>query len=433
MKQTLLVIPHEWLGWPLQVAWWLLLLALAIWTAQREGWVRGAWGKAVGQLVPLGLGVSLLLYLVVPFLEVVGINPVDPLGPPIPLGLAIRGYGVCLTLAIVAAVGLVLQRAIQLQLNVDRLLSLCFWMVVIGIVGARIFYVVQKWDQFQFVDLRQFLVTLTDMTKGGLVVYGSLFGAAAVLAFSERIWKLPARLVLDVVAPAMLLGLAIGRVGCLLNGCCYGGECQPEYPLAIHFPVGSPAYFDQLQQGRLLGLRGEWEPDAEFPLRVTEVEPGGLAAGLGLPIEVGQRLRVLSPGSDYLVASKSGEIDLPLRVSIEREGIPGTLEVPFASLPERTLAMHPAQIYATISALLVAAVLWFAFPWRRFDGQLFVWMLVLYPLCRLLEEVIRSDELGIWGTPLTISQWISVGLLVAGLGLWWVLQRRPVLTWRVAT
>jgi phosphatidylglycerol:prolipoprotein diacylglycerol transferase len=94
--------------------------------------------------------------------------------------------------------------------------------------------------------------------------------------------------------------------------------------------------------------------------------------------------------------------------------------------------MHPAQIYATISALLVAAVLWFAFPWRRFDGQLFVWMLVLYPLCRLLEEVIRSDELGIWGTPLTISQWISVGLLVAGLGLWWVLQRRPVLTWRVA-
>jgi len=59
-------------------------------------------------------------------------------------------------------------------------------------------------------------------------------------------------------------------------------------------------------------------------------------------------------------------------------------------------------------------------------------MLVLYPLSRLLEEVIRSDELGIWGTPLTISQWISVGLLAAGVGLWLVLRSRPVLTWRVS-
>lgn len=427
MKQTLLVIPHEWLGWPLQLAWWLLLFALGAWTLRRDGWA-----KTAGQLLPLGLGVSLLLYLVVPFLEVGGINPADPLGPPIPLGLAIRGYGVCLTLAIAAAVGLVIRRAAQLQMNLDRLLSLCFWMVVIGILGARVFYVVQKWDQFQFVDLRQFLVTLADMTKGGLVVYGSLFGAAAVLACSERIWKLPARLVLDVVAPAMLLGLAIGRVGCLLNGCCYGGECRPEYPLAIHFPVESPAYFDQLQQGRLLGLRGDWSPEAVYPLRVTEVETGGLAATLGLPIEAGQRLRILTPGGDYLAASKAGQIDLPLRVTIEREGMSGALEVSVERLPDRTLAMHPAQVYATISAVLVAAVLWFAFPWRRFDGQLFVWMLVLYPLCRFLEEVIRSDELGIWGTPLTISQWISVGLLGAGLGLWWVLSRRPVLTWRVA-
>ncbi|MFN5322719.1 MAG: prolipoprotein diacylglyceryl transferase [Planctomycetota bacterium] len=427
MKQTLLVIPHEWLGWPLQLAWWLLLLALGGWAARREGW-----GKAAGQFVPLGLGVSLLLYLVVPFLEVSGINFADPLGPPVPLGLAIRGYGVCLTLAIAAAVGLVIWRATQLQLNVDRLLSLCFWMVVVGIVGARIFYVVQKWDQFQFVDVRQFLLTLADMTKGGLVVYGSLFGAALVLAFSERIWKLPVRLVLDVVAPAMLLGLAIGRIGCLLNGCCYGGECRPEYPLAIRFPVEAPAYLDQLHQGRLLGLRGDWNSDASFPLQVTEVEVGGLVAELGLPIEVGQRLRILTPGSDFLAASKAGKIDLPLRVTIEREGVPGALEVPVDKLPARTLPMHPAQVYATTSAFLVAAVLWLAFPWRRFDGQLFVWMLVFYPLSRLLEEVIRSDELGIWGTPLTISQWISVGLLAAGVGLWLVLRSRPVLTWRVS-
>ncbi len=427
MRQTLLVVPHEWLGWPLQLAWWLVIVALAVWTARREGW-----GGALSQLGPIGFAVSLLLYFVVPFLEVSGINPADPLGPAIPLGLAIRGYGVCLTLAIVAAVGLVIWRAQQVGLDVDRLLSLCFWMVVVGILGARLFYVIQKWEQFEFANPQQFVVTLLDMTKGGLVVYGSLFGGAAVLMLAKRIWKLPVRLVLDVVAPSMLLGLAIGRIGCLLNGCCYGGECRPETPWAIRFPVEAPAYYDQLQQGRLLGLKGEWNPELAYPLLVQEIEPDGLVARMGLPIEVGQRLRVLAPGSDYLAASKSGTIDLPLRLAIEREGIAETLELPVAELPERSLAVHPAQIYAAISAGLVSAVLWFAFPFRRFNGQLFVWMLILYPICRFLEEVIRSDELGIWGTPLTISQWISVWLLLGGGVLWWSFRQRPELTWRVA-
>ncbi len=428
MRQTLLVVPHEWLGWPLQLAWWLVVLALAVGVARREGW-----GKAWSQLGPLGVVVSLLLYWVVPFLEVSGINPEDPLGPFIPLGLAIRGYGVCLTLAIVAAVGLVVWRARAIGLDVDRLISLCFWMVVVGIFGARLFYVVQKWEQFQFVNPQQFVVTLLDMTKGGLVVYGSLFGGAAVLLLARRIWKLPVRLVLDVVAPSMLLGLAIGRIGCLLNGCCYGGECRPEYPLAIRFPVEAPAYYDQLQQGRLLGLKGDWDPEQAYPLLVQAIEPEGLAAQLGLPIEKGQRLRILAPGSDYLAASKSGRMDLSLRLAIEREGIPEPLEVPLAQLPERSLSVHPAQIYAAISAGLVSAVLWFAFPFRRFNGQLFVWLLILYPICRFLEEVIRSDELGIWGTSLTISQWISVLLLVAGGGLWWAFGRSPELTWQVAS
>lgn len=427
MKQTFLIIPHEWLGWPLQLGWWLLLLlALGIWMARTEGWA-----KTAGQLIPFGLIVSLLLSLVVPLLEVKGIDPENPFGPELRLGLAIRGYGVCLTLAVIAAVALVFRRAIQLNLDLDRLLSLCFGMVVFGLIGARVFYVVQKWDNFEFFDLGQFVWALVDMTKGGLVVYGSLFGAGAVLALCGRIWKLPVRLVLDVVAPAMLLGLAIGRLGCLLNGCCYGGECRPEYPLAIHFPVESPAYFEQLRQGRLLGLRGDWNPSMDYPLLVSEVENNGLVAQLGLPVEVGQRLRILTPGIDYLVASKSGQIELPLRIVIEREGLPGELEIPLERLPDQTLAVHPAQVYASISALLVAAVLWFAFPWRKFDGQLFAWMLVLYPLSRFLEEVIRSDESGIWGTSLTISQWISVGLLLAGLGLWWQFGRRPVLTRRV--
>lgn len=425
MNQTLLVIPHEWLGWPLQLAWWLLVAGLVGWTARSEGL-----SKAVGLFAPFAVAISLLLYFVLPGVEVQGLNPDDPLGAKVPLGLAIRGYGVCLTLAIPAAVALVFRRASQVGLDLDRMFTLCFCMVVVGILGARIFYVVQKWEQFQFVNLQQFLISLVDMTKGGLVVYGSLFGAFLVLALAPRIWKLPVRLVLDVVAPAMLLGLAIGRIGCLMNGCCYGGECPPEYPLGIRFPVEAPAYYDQLRQGRLLGLRGEWDPEAEYPLRVTEIEPEGYVAKKRLPIKVGERLDIIAPGTEFLVAIKTGEIDIPMMVLIRLEGSEEPLRVPVADLPNRSLSVHPAQVYAAISAALVCAVLWFAFPLRRFDGQLFAGLLLLYPVSRLLEEVIRSDENGVFGTPLTISQWVSVLLVLIGVGMWWWLSRRPILTWR---
>jgi phosphatidylglycerol:prolipoprotein diacylglycerol transferase len=62
---------------------------------------------------------------------------------------------------------------------------------------------------------------------------------------------------------------------------------------------------------------------------------------------------------------------------------------------------------------------------------LFAGLLLLYPVSRLLEEVIRSDENGVFGTPLTISQWVSVLLVLIGVGMWWWLSRRPILTWRV--
>lgn len=428
MNQTLLVIPHEWLGWPLQLAWWLLVAGLVAWTARSEGL-----NKAIALFAPYAIAVSLLIHFVIPAVEVQRLNPEDPLGAKIPLGIAIRGYGLCLTLAISTAFGLVSLRSSQVGLDLDRMFKLCFSMVFVGILGARIFYVVQKWEQFQFVNLPQFLVSLVDMTKGGLVVYGSLFGAFLVLGLASRLWKLPVRLALDVVAPAMLLGLAIGRIGCLMNGCCYGGECPEDYPLGIRFPVEAPAYYDQLRQGRLLGLRGEWDPEADYPLRVTAIEPEGYVATSRLPIRVGERLNIVAPGADFLVGIKSGEIDVPVAVLIQREGGEEPLKIPVADLPNRSLQVHPAQVYATISAALVCAVLWFAFPLRKFDGQLFAGLLLLYPVSRLLEEVIRSDENGVFGTPLTISQWVSVLLVLVGVGMWWWLSRRPVLTWRVTT
>jgi phosphatidylglycerol:prolipoprotein diacylglycerol transferase len=93
--------------------------------------------------------------------------------------------------------------------------------------------------------------------------------------------------------------------------------------------------------------------------------------------------------------------------------------------PPRSLPVHPTQIYASVNAGLIFLVLWFYYPFRRRDGEVFALFLVLYPLARIVEEFIRDDETGQLGTPFTISQWISFGLLAIAAGLWIYLLRRP--------
>jgi phosphatidylglycerol:prolipoprotein diacylglycerol transferase len=87
--------------------------------------------------------------------------------------------------------------------------------------------------------------------------------------------------------------------------------------------------------------------------------------------------------------------------------------------------VHPTQLYSAIDAGLLALVLWLAWPFRRRDGEIFALLITLHPLSRILLEVIRSDEQGFWGTPLTISQWLSLGILAAAAVLWGYIERQP--------
>ena len=101
---------------------------------------------------------------------------------------------------------------------------------------------------------------------------------------------LPLLAVADLLAPAMLLGLAIGRVGCLLNGCCFGAVC--DRPWALEFPAGTPpdftpAYHTQLDRGQLYGFKLSDNPDTA-PCVVLAVDADSPAARAGL--KAGDRL-----------------------------------------------------------------------------------------------------------------------------------------------
>ena len=103
----------------------------------------------------------------------------------------------------------------------------------------------------------------------------------------------------------------------------------------------------------------------------------------------------------------------------------GVIGWTWPELPARSKELHPTQLYSAANAALLSLLLWSFFPFRRRDGQVFALMLTIYPISRFLLEQIRNDEAGQWGTSLTVSQWVSVGILILAGVLWTYLARQP--------
>jgi len=120
------------------------------------------------------------------------------------------------------------------KLTDDQASNLVLIGTVTGILGARIFYVVQFWDK-DFAGEPWWMVLRID--KGGLVFYGGFILAAVSIIGYCRWRKLDIVRVLDIVAPALAVAHACGRIGCFLNGCCYGKVTTSVFGVA--YPPGS--------------------------------------------------------------------------------------------------------------------------------------------------------------------------------------------------
>lgn len=172
--------------------------------------------------------------------------------------LRIFGYGAFLVLALFAAVGLAAWRARRVRLDPESFYDLALWLILGGLIGARGFFVVQYWGTK--------VHSLSDVFRiweGGIVLYGSMLGGLAAFFLFRLRHPLPLRPAVDVIAPALALGIAIGRLGCFMNGCCYGDTC--DHPWAVAFPgprvgvpgnpnlelPGSGPWFDQVRNGRI--------------------------------------------------------------------------------------------------------------------------------------------------------------------------------------
>lgn len=342
-------------------------------------------------------------------------------------GLPIRGYGVMLLFAIVAATLLNIWRGRRIGLTPDKVISLMFWAFVPGILGARIFFIIEYWDTFQHDTLSATLGQLMSITEGGLVVYGSIIGGLlGIIAFTVRN-RLRFFAVADMLAPSLMLGIAIGRLGCLLNGCCFGGPC--DHAWAVTFPQGSPPYMSQVERGQLLGIR--FSTDPKSPPILNEVKPDSLAylAGLrsgdqitqvnGFPINnTNDLFRETFLG---IKPSDPSKENASKQLTLQTQG--GSTVI--IALPDRSLSVHPTQIYSSINAFIIFLFLLAISPFLRREGILFALVMTIYPITRFLLEIIRTDETAIFGTGLSISQNVSIILLVGIVGLWlYILTRK---------
>lgn len=434
MHQTLFYIPYSLGGLPvfgfglLFFTWTALLLVYALWT-----WRQGKWsGETTGTLV-MALIVGAFLCWGVPLVGR-------------PAGIAIQAYGAMMLLAILLAVGLAWLRAPKFGFVREHLLELGFWMCLVGIIGARLFYVVEYWSEIQAKTFWQTVGNVLNFPQGGLVVYGSLAGGLLGALVYLKIRHMPVLRTFDLLAPSMILGLAIGRIGCLLNGCCYGGVCDPAHlDCGVCFPAGSPPYMRQLD-------------DKDIYLDIRDYYYGMQFAPKALPD--GTEIRDVAPESEaWRHGVRPGDVILTLfeekkpnpqqvmRALIVSPKLTGVVAMTLrrgehsgtvvwsttASAGPVSLPVYPTQIYSSLSAFGLAFLLliYSCFrasrtrPGMKIDGEVIALMLTIYPIIRFLLETVRVDESSFLGTGFSISQNISFVTLATAAGMWvWIIRRK---------
>jgi phosphatidylglycerol:prolipoprotein diacylglycerol transferase len=146
--------------------------------------------------------------------------------------LTVHWYGIMVALGFLAGLWTASRRARLVGVSSETIYDLGPWLIIGGILGGRVLYVISYWNEdFAAKPFPEIFM----IQHGGLVFYGGLIGAIISGSLCIRLKKLPFWTTADILAPSIALGSAFGRIGCLLNGCCYGRYCT--LPWAIHFPA----------------------------------------------------------------------------------------------------------------------------------------------------------------------------------------------------
>lgn len=312
--------------------------------------------------------------------------------------LTVKSYGLMMVIGFLGAVFLIRRLSRNITPDPQLITNAALYSLIAGVVGARLFYVVHYFEMFRDDPLSVFAIW-----KGGLELLGGVILAITVIIFYLIYHKLPVRRYLDILAIGLMLALVFGRIGCFLNGCCFGKPT--DLPWAVRFPYGSLSYHSQSSED--LG-RGRAEPYLQLPsdfFGYVEKENGWYTAL--------KAYEDLSPEQKYMV--KTGLY--------------------------RCLGVHPTQLYSSANAAVLCLILYVF--WRRSlnaggkstrkklfakPGCTFGLMFVIYGISRFFMEFVRDDnpfEYSWWAIykGATVSQNLGIYLTILGIILMLIFQR----------
>jgi len=297
--------------------------------------------------------------------------------------LTVKCYGLMMVIGFLSCVSLIRHLSRDFTPNPQHITNAALYSLIGGVVGARLFFVVHYFDKFRSNPIEVFAIW-----QGGLELAGGVVAAIIVIVFYLRYHKLPIRRYLDVLAIGLMLALVFGRIGCFLNGCCYGKPT--ELPWGVRFPYNSFAYNSQISP----------DIDRKRPEPYFEL-PGEF---FGYTDENGVQYSGLKP-KEYLTVKQKIEVT---------EG------------KYRCLPVHPTQLYSSGMAAFWCLMLYLL--WRRSKkaelsgssgrfftrpGYTFALMFIVYGITRFLMEYLRDDN-PFEFDGLTISQNIGIAMIVLG-------------------
>ncbi len=183
--------------------------------------------------------------------------------------LTLYAYGAMLALAFVCGTLLAVRRASRQGIPAEQVVDLVFIILAASLAGARLLFVALNWDYYA-----AHLLDIFKLWEGGLVFYGGLISGAAAAVWYLRKKRLPVWTFADIIAPSIGLGIAFGRLGCFLNGCCYG-HISPGFGLCFPARDNPPVFAEQLAAGLIA-------PDAACSLPVIPTQLYDALAGLAI-------------------------------------------------------------------------------------------------------------------------------------------------------
>ena len=149
-------------------------------------------------------------------------------------GRDIMWYGIIITLGILCACAYVHYRAKKNEhIHTDHVLDYAIYVVIFGIIGARLYYVLMKFDTFKADNIGDTLYNVVAIWEGGLAIYGGIIAGGITLAIVSLIKKIKVGKAFDMVAPAVMLGQLIGRWGNFCNAEAYGRETTLPWRMGI--------------------------------------------------------------------------------------------------------------------------------------------------------------------------------------------------------